>query len=113
LLPLICTPPPPRRPCKAVAKPFEKVADAYPGATFLKLYGNANSSCKRMFKLLKIRSTPAFIFFRDGGWACMGCGVPMRGRARKGGGMPGRMRAGRGGVKRVGLRGYVRDAGGP
>lgn len=48
-----------------MAKAYEKIADAYPDAVFLKVYGNANASCKKIFKLLKVRSTPAFIFFRE------------------------------------------------
>ena len=36
-------------------KPFERIADEYDTAIFLKLYGNANVQCKRLFQRLKIR----------------------------------------------------------
>eukprot|EP00878_Enallax_costatus_P006243 GHUV01006546.1.p1 GENE.GHUV01006546.1~~GHUV01006546.1.p1 ORF type:complete len:282 (+),score=101.97 GHUV01006546.1:468-1313(+) len=55
------------RPCKAVARPYEKMASTYSShAVFLKLFGNANMSCKRLFTQFKIRSTPSFLFFREG-----------------------------------------------
>jgi len=47
-------------------QPCERLADAYPAVTFLKLYGNANTGCKTMFKDFKVRSSPSFIFFRGG-----------------------------------------------
>jgi hypothetical protein len=53
-----------------VAKPYEKMAEAYSDAVFLKLYGNANPACKALFKQFKIRSTPSFLYFRHGG--CFG-----------------------------------------
>jgi hypothetical protein len=37
---------------------------------FLKLYGNANLSCKKLFQQFKIRSTPSFLFFRAGVCCC-------------------------------------------
>lgn len=55
------------RPCKGVGKPYEKLAAQYAkSAVFLKLFGNANAGCKRMFKSFKIRSTPSFLYFRAG-----------------------------------------------
>lgn len=54
------------RPCKGVAKPYERMADHYGSAIFLKLYGNANVQTKRLFQRLKIRSTPAFLMWRGG-----------------------------------------------
>lgn len=57
-----------RRPCKGVAKAYEKLAETYTDAVFLKLYGNANPACKALFKQFKIRSTPSFLYFRHGGW---------------------------------------------
>lgn len=36
-------------------KPYERMADLYDSAIFLKLYGNANVQCKRLFQRLKIR----------------------------------------------------------
>lgn len=54
------------RPCKGVSKPYERMADLYDSAVFLKLYGNANISTKNLFKRLKIRSTPSFLMFRGG-----------------------------------------------
>jgi hypothetical protein len=57
------------RPCKGMSKPFERMADVYGakgGVSFLKLFGNANPRCKQMFKNLKIRSTPSFLFYRNG-----------------------------------------------
>jgi thioredoxin-related protein len=42
------------------------MAGTYDKAVFLKLLGNANMGCKRMFKEFKIRSTPSFLFFRNG-----------------------------------------------
>jgi hypothetical protein len=50
-----------------VGKPYEKLAAKYAkSAVFLKLFGNANAGCKRLFKSLKIRSTPSFLYFRAG-----------------------------------------------
>ena len=63
---LCSTRPPPPRPCKGVAKAYEKLAATYNKAVFLKLLGNANMGCKRLFKEFKIRSTPSFLFFRNG-----------------------------------------------
>lgn len=64
------------RPCKGVAPAFAKLAERYArsGLTCLKLYGNANDRTKAVFKKLKIRSTPAFVFFRGGevAGACTG-----------------------------------------
>jgi thiol-disulfide isomerase/thioredoxin len=59
------------RPCKGVAPNFSKLSDRYAKATngkltSLKIYGNANERTKAVFKKLKIRSTPAFVFFRGG-----------------------------------------------
>jgi thioredoxin-related protein len=57
----------PCRPCKGVGKPYEKLAARYAkSAVFLKLFGNANAGCKRLFKSFKIRSTPSFLYFRAG-----------------------------------------------
>jgi hypothetical protein len=50
-----------------VGKPYEKLAATYAkSAVFLKLFGNANAGCKRLFKSFKIRSTPSFLYFRAG-----------------------------------------------
>jgi hypothetical protein len=55
------------RPCKGVGKPYEKLAAKYAkSAVFLKLFGNANAGCKRLFKSFKIRSTPSFLYYRAG-----------------------------------------------
>lgn len=59
------------RPCKGVAPNFAKLTQKYNEATggrltSLKLYGNANDRTKAVFKKLKIRSTPAFVFFKGG-----------------------------------------------
>jgi len=54
------------RPCKGVARSYEKLAELYSDAVFLKLYGNANLGCKQLFKHFKVRSTPSFLFFRNG-----------------------------------------------
>jgi hypothetical protein len=54
------------RPCKGVSRPYEKMAELYNDAVFLKLYGNANLGCKQLFKHFKVRSTPSFLFFRNG-----------------------------------------------
>lgn len=65
------------RPCKGVAPAFAKLSERYassssraggegPRLTSLKLYGNANERTKAVFKKLKIRSTPAFVFFKGG-----------------------------------------------
>lgn len=51
-----------------MAKAYEKLAETYTDAVFLKLYGNANPACKALFKQFKIRSTPSFLYFRHGGW---------------------------------------------
>lgn len=56
----------PFRPCKGVARAYERMAQTYDKAVFLKLLGNANMGCKGMFKQFKIRSTPSFLFFRNG-----------------------------------------------
>jgi thioredoxin-related protein len=42
------------------------MAQTYDKAVFLKLLGNANMGCKGLFKQFKIRSTPSFLFFRNG-----------------------------------------------
>lgn len=54
------------RPCKGVARAYERMAQTYDKAVFLKLLGNANMGCKGLFKQFKIRSTPSFLFFRNG-----------------------------------------------
>jgi len=72
------------RPCKGVAPAFAKLAERYGGGgagagngggngggsgprlKCLKVYGNSNSKTKAIIQRLKIRSTPAFVFFRDG-----------------------------------------------
>jgi Ca2+-binding EF-hand superfamily protein/thiol-disulfide isomerase/thioredoxin len=58
------------RPCKGVAGSYAKLVKKYGGggglAAGLKIYGNANDRTKAVFKKLKIRSTPAFVFFKDG-----------------------------------------------
>ena len=55
------------RPCKGVQKPVERLADKYfKSSSFLKLYGNANEKCKKLISDLKVRSTPAFLFYRNG-----------------------------------------------
>lgn len=55
------------RPCKAMQRPYQKLATLYNGAVFLKLFGNANANTKRLFKeRLLIRSTPCFMIFRNG-----------------------------------------------
>jgi len=54
------------RPCKAVIRPYEKLAAYYNEAIFLKFFGNANSSTKRLFvERLEAKATPAFFFFRE------------------------------------------------
>jgi thioredoxin-related protein len=47
-----------------VARAYERIAETYDKAVFLKLLGNANASCKALFKEMKIRSTPSFLYFR-------------------------------------------------
>lgn len=55
------------RPCKAMQRPYQKLADLYSGAVFVKLFGNANNNTKSLFKdRLRVRSTPCFLFFRRG-----------------------------------------------
>lgn len=57
------------RPCKGVASAYAKLAKHYEKAGLsaaLKVYGNANDRTKAVFKRLKIRSTPAFVFFKGG-----------------------------------------------
>ena len=49
-----------------MARSYEKLAELYSDAVFLKLYGNANLGCKQLFKHFKVRSTPSFLFFRNG-----------------------------------------------
>jgi hypothetical protein len=47
----------PCRPCKAMARPVDKLALHYGKAmTFIKMFGNSNEQTKRMFKSrLKVR----------------------------------------------------------
>eukprot|EP00879_Flechtneria_rotunda_P022339 GHRR01023569.1.p1 GENE.GHRR01023569.1~~GHRR01023569.1.p1 ORF type:complete len:266 (+),score=106.46 GHRR01023569.1:308-1105(+) len=54
------------RPCKGICRPYEKLAKVYDKAVFIKLFGNANIGCKRLFMKFKIKSTPSFLFFRQG-----------------------------------------------
>ncbi|KAL4440573.1 hypothetical protein ABPG75_003574 [Micractinium tetrahymenae] len=55
------------RPCKTFQATFEKAAQHYTDAIFLKFYGNSNEGTKELFKeRLKCRTTPSFFFFRDG-----------------------------------------------
>lgn len=56
------------RPCKAVQRSIEKLAEHYNDSiAFVKLYGNANSATKKLFKeRLCVRSTPCFMVFKDG-----------------------------------------------
>lgn len=55
------------RPCKAFQENYEKAAQHYSDAVFLKFYGNSNESTKALFKdRLKCRTTPSFFFFRGG-----------------------------------------------
>ncbi|KAI8471846.1 MAG: hypothetical protein J3K34DRAFT_415917 [Monoraphidium minutum] len=63
------------RPCKGVQKPYERMADFYDSAVFLKLYGNANVQTKKLFQRLKIRSTPAYLLFRGGELVGQGSGA--------------------------------------
>jgi Ca2+-binding EF-hand superfamily protein/thiol-disulfide isomerase/thioredoxin len=54
------------RPCKRMAPVFQRMAAAYPKAVFLHLNGNDSAETKELFKnKLKMRATPAFLFFRD------------------------------------------------
>lgn len=47
----------------------QALARHYPGAVFLRLNGSANPGAKSLFKdRLKCRATPAFFYFRHGGW---------------------------------------------
>lgn len=55
------------RPCKSMMKPYQTMANMHPKLRFVKFFGNANSSTKRLFTMkLKAKATPAFFFFRDG-----------------------------------------------
>lgn len=54
------------RPCKGISKPYDRFSNFYQQAVFLKMYGNANNSCKSLLMRLKVRSTPSFIFYRGG-----------------------------------------------
>eukprot|EP00879_Flechtneria_rotunda_P032810 GHRR01036173.1.p1 GENE.GHRR01036173.1~~GHRR01036173.1.p1 ORF type:complete len:119 (-),score=21.02 GHRR01036173.1:399-755(-) len=60
------------RPCKGICRPYEKLAKVYDKAVFIKLFGNANIGCKRLFMKFKIKSTPSFLFFRQGALVSLG-----------------------------------------
>ena len=54
------------RPCRAMNRTYEKFAVHYPDVIFVKFFGNANSSTKRLFvQRLKAEATPAFFFFKN------------------------------------------------
>ncbi|GFR52365.1 hypothetical protein Agub_g14924 [Astrephomene gubernaculifera] len=56
------------RPCKAMQRPVQKLAEHYKDhIVFVKLFGNANKQTKKMFKeRFQVRSTPCFITLRQG-----------------------------------------------
>lgn len=55
------------KPCKAFQTEYEKAAQHYKDAIFLKFYGNSNEGTKALFKdRLKARTTPSFFFFKGG-----------------------------------------------
>jgi Ca2+-binding EF-hand superfamily protein/thiol-disulfide isomerase/thioredoxin len=55
------------RPCKRMIPVFHRMAEAYPHVVFLHLNGNDNEETKHLFKhTLKMRATPAFLFFKQG-----------------------------------------------
>eukprot|EP01024_Parvocaulis_polyphysoides_P061484 TRINITY_DN6811_c0_g5_i1.p1 TRINITY_DN6811_c0_g5~~TRINITY_DN6811_c0_g5_i1.p1 ORF type:complete len:409 (+),score=55.72 TRINITY_DN6811_c0_g5_i1:62-1288(+) len=55
------------RPCKAIQRPYQKLAEAYNDVKFIKFYGNANDDTKNLFKnRLKVRASPSFFFIRNG-----------------------------------------------
>jgi Ca2+-binding EF-hand superfamily protein/thiol-disulfide isomerase/thioredoxin len=55
------------RPCRSFQEIYEKAAKHYNDAIFLKFFGNSNESTKTLFKeRLKCRTTPSFLFFKNG-----------------------------------------------
>lgn len=56
------------RPCKAMQRPVQKIAEHYKDhVVVVKLFGNANSKTKELFKdRLQVRSTPCFHAIRNG-----------------------------------------------
>lgn len=55
------------RASKALSGVYKALAKAYPGAVFLKLYGNSNANTKNLFKTrLLTTATPSIFLFREG-----------------------------------------------
>lgn len=56
------------RPCKGMQRPMQKLAEHYKDSVVVvKLFGNANSKTKALFKeRFQIRSTPCFTVLKDG-----------------------------------------------
>ncbi|KAG2485016.1 hypothetical protein HYH03_016219 [Edaphochlamys debaryana] len=56
------------RPCKAMQRPVQRLAEHYKDSiVFVKLFGNANKQTKQLFKnRFQVRSTPCFITLKNG-----------------------------------------------
>jgi len=56
------------RPCRYFERKFARLAERYSkhSVKFLKLYGDANDSTKKLFEEYRVTATPSFLIFKEG-----------------------------------------------
>jgi thioredoxin 1 len=54
------------RPCKMFTRKFHRLAESYPDATFLEVYGDDTKELRKLMISMEIRVTPNFRLYRDG-----------------------------------------------
>lgn len=54
------------RPCKIFSRKYARVADKYPDAVFMEVFGDDTMELRGLMMQLKIKATPTFKMFRNG-----------------------------------------------
>lgn len=54
------------RPCKMFTRKYQRIAEAYPGVTFLEIYGDDSKETRKLMISMSIRVTPNFRLYIDG-----------------------------------------------